>query len=148
MKKNIFIFLLIAVAGSWVMIACNKSIEGRTDNLSFLSPSNVDLNAGSWKLILLSRPDSFTVASPAATNTPGYIGELNEVKGLQRNLTGDQIAGIKYWAAGAVLRWNETMRQLISKYNLPPYQNADGSYPFPSSANPFAYPQFPFANPP
>jgi hypothetical protein len=148
MKKNIFIFILMAVAGSWIMIACNKSIEGRTDNLSFLSPSNIDLNAGSWKLILLSRPDSFAVAPPAATNTPGYIGELNEVKGLQSNLTSDQIAGIKYWAAGAVLRWNETMRQLVSKYNLPPYQNADGTYPFPSSANPFAYPQFPFANPP
>jgi hypothetical protein len=35
MKKNIFIYLLTVVTGSWLMIACNKSIEGRTDNLSF-----------------------------------------------------------------------------------------------------------------
>jgi hypothetical protein len=148
MKKNIFICLLTVVGGSLLMIACNKSIEGRTDNLSFLSPSNIDGNAGSWKLILLSRPDSFLVAPPAATNTPGYIGELNEIKGLQQNLTSDQINNIKYWSAGAVLRWNETMRELVSKYNLAPYQKEDGTYPAPSAANPFAYPQFPFANPP
>src|SRR5690349_8715581 len=102
MKKYISTYLLALVVGSWVITACNKSIEGRTDNLSFLSPSNVDLNAGSWKLILLSRPDSFVVAPPTATNTPGYIGELNEIKGLQRNLTSDQINNIKYWTAGAV----------------------------------------------
>jgi len=147
MKKNIFIYLLTVVTGSWLMIACNKSIEGRTDNLSFLSPSNVDANAGSWKLILLSRPDSILVAPPVATNTPGYIGELNEVKGLQQNLTSDQINNIKYWAAGAVLRWNETMRELVAKHNLAPYQNEDGTYPAPNSANPFNYPQFPFSNP-
>ncbi len=36
----------------------------------------------------------------------------------------------------------------MAKHNLPPYQNADGTYPFPSANNPLAYPQFPFANPP
>jgi hypothetical protein len=47
-----------------------------------------------------------------------------------------------------VLRWNEIMRELVAKHNIPPYQNEDGSYPFPSAANPFAYPTFPFSNPP
>ena len=55
---------------------------------------------------------------------------------------------VKYWSAGAVFRWNEIMRQLVAKYNLPPYQNPDGTYPAPSAANPLAYPYFPFANPP
>ena len=148
MKKNIPVLILIVVLAFVFNISCNKEIEGRTDNLPALAPANIDLNAGTWKLVLLSRPDSFTVSPPAATNTPGYIGELNEVKGLQQNLTHDQISSIKYWAAGAVLRWNETMRELVTKYNLPPYQNEDGTYPVPSNANPFAYPQFPFANPP
>ena len=40
------------------------------------------------------------------------------------------------------------MRELVAKHNLPPYQNEDGSYPAPSAANPFNYPQFPFSNPP
>ena len=148
MKKNILISLSTVAAGILLMVACNKSIEGRTDNLPVLQPTNIDLNAGTWRLVLLSRPDSFAVAAPAATNSPGYIGELNEIKGLQQSLTKDQIDNIEYWNAGAVLRWNEIMRDLVTKYNLPPYQNEDGTYPIPSSANPFAYPQFPFANPP
>ena len=77
-----------------------------------------------------------------------YVAELNEIKGLQKNLSKEQDENIKYWAAGGVLRWNEIMRELVAKYNLPPYQNPDGTYPIPSSANPFAYPLFPFANPP
>jgi len=148
MKKNIPISIFIITAAFVLNLSCNKEIEGRTDKLPALSPSNIDLDAGAWKLVLLSRPDSFGVVAPAATNSPGYLGELNEVKGLQRNLTSDQVAGIKYWAAGAVLRWNETMRELVAKHNLPPYQNADDTYPIPNSANPFAYPQFPFSNPP
>src|SRR5260221_7580707 len=40
------------------------------------------------------------------------------------------------------------MPELVAKYTLPPYQNLDGTYPIPSSANPFAYPLFPFSNPP
>ena len=36
----------------------------------------------------------------------------------------------------------------MSGADLPPEPNADGSYPFPSAATPFAFPQFPFANPP
>ena len=32
--------------------------------------------------------------------------------------------------------------------DLPPEPNADGTYTFPSAATPFAFPQFPFANPP
>ena len=36
------------------------------------------------------------------------------------------------------------MRELVAKHNLPPYQNEDGTYPIPSSANPFAYPEFLF----
>jgi len=40
------------------------------------------------------------------------------------------------------------MRTLVARHNRPPYQNEDGTYPAPSAANPFGYPQFPFSNPP
>jgi membrane-associated phospholipid phosphatase len=46
------------------------------------------------------------------------------------------------------LRWNEILRELVARHNLPPYQNEDGTYPVPSANNPLAYPFFPFANPP
>jgi hypothetical protein len=147
-KWNVGLGLMILAAAIAPAIGCNKSVSDRTANLAPLSPSNEDINAGSWKLILLSRPDSFAVATPAATNSTGYLADLFEVKGDQRSLTGDQLDNIKYWSAGGVLRWNEIMRSLVAKYNLPPYQNSDGTYPIPSSTNPFANPLFPFSNPP
>jgi hypothetical protein len=127
---------------------CKKSISDRTANIAALDPNNLDLNAGTWKTVLLPRPDSFTVAAPAATNSPLYTADLFEIKGYQKNLSSDDRQKIKYWAAGGVLRWNEILRGLVAKYNLAPYQNADGTYPIPSSTNPFAYPLFPFSNPP
>ncbi|HVU98891.1 MAG TPA: phosphatase PAP2 family protein [Puia sp.] len=145
MNRHIFLLAL----GSILMIAaCNKNVSDRTAGLPPLAPANEDLNAGSWRPILLSRPDTFAVATPAATNSPLYVADLNEIKGYQTHLTSDQQGQIAYWSAGGVLRWNEVMRELVAKYNLAPYQNTDGSYPTPSSANPFAYPFFPFSNPP
>jgi hypothetical protein len=130
------------------LLACNKTITNVNSNLPPLNPANEDLNAGTWKLILLSRPDTFAVAAPAATNTTAYAADLDQIKGYQHNLTGDQRGQIQYWSAGGVLRWNEIMRGLVTKYNLPPYQLSNGTYPIPSSTNPFAYPLFPFSNPP
>jgi len=148
MKKIGWLLFFTVVALVLIPIACKKSITDKTANIPALVSGNPDLNAGTWKPVLLFRADTFPVATPAATNTPGYIADLNEIKGYQHNLTSDQKEKIKYWAAGGVLRWNEIMRELVAKYNLPPYQNADGTYPIPSAANPFAYPLFPFANPP
>lgn len=147
MKKYIWSSLAVITILA-IIVSCSKEVNGRTDNLPALDPQDNDMNAGSWKPVLLSRPDTFAVATPAAITSGTYIGELNEVKGLQQNLTTAQKEIVKYWSAGAVLRWNEIMRELVAKHNLPPYQNEDGSYPIPSSANPFNYPQFPFSNPP
>lgn len=145
MKK---IFPFITLAALVFSISCNKNIH--EENLAYpqLDPVKLDTNAGAWKPILLSAPSEIAVAAPIATTSPAYVAELNEIKGWQRNLTADQRRIISYWSAGAVLRWNEILRELVAKHNIPPYQNADGSYPFPSAANPFAYPIFPFSNPP
>ena len=146
--KRIICSIAIISATAFMLASCNKEVKGRTDNIASLNPANIDINGGTWKTVLLKRPDTFAVAVPPLTNSPAYIGELNEIKGAQRNLTSTQRDNIKYWGAGSVLRWNEILRELVAKYNLPPYQNSNGTYPIPSSANPFAYPQFPFSNPP
>ena len=140
--------LLFSLGTLLILTSCNKSVSDRTAYLPPLAPASEDLNAGSWKPILLPRPDTFAVATPVATGNPLYVADLNEIKGYQAHLTSDQQGQIAYWSAGGVLRWNEIMLGLMAKYNLPPYQNTDGSYPIPSSTNPFAYPYFPFANPP
>ena len=148
MKKFLYPIGVLLAACLFMQTSCSKTVKGRTDDAPALTPSNIDLNAGTWKTILLTKADQFVVAAPVATTSPTYVGELNEIKALQLNINEDQQAGIKYWSAGAVLRWNEILRELVAKYNLPPYQNADGSYPIPNAANPFAYPLFPFSNPP
>ena len=146
MKKLVLYSCLFIAAA--LMHSCSKKVEGRTDDTPALKPAKTDIDAGAWKTVLLTSPTEFAVAAPAATTTPDYIAQVNEVKGWQQNISWHDKKKLSYWSAGAVLRWNEIMRELVAKHNLPPYQNADGTYPFPSANNPLAYPQFPFANPP
>lgn len=142
--KHITTALLIL----FVAASCRKEIKERTSNTELLNPANIDADAGAWKPILLASPDEFPVAAPGATSGPTYTAEINEIKSYQQNMSVADKDRIKYWGAGAVLRWNEIMRDLVAKYNLPPYQNPDGTYPVPDANNPFNNPQFPFANPP
>jgi hypothetical protein len=133
---------------SLFLLSCENDIIERNEIFPALDPINVDLDGGTWLPILLNAPDEFSLPEPIATNTPTYTREINEIKSYQANLSAEQARIIKYWSVGGVLRWNEIMQGLVAKYNRPPYQNPDGTYPAPSAANPFNNPQFPFANPP
>ncbi len=148
MKKiALFGFFAVAMAVS-LPFGCSKKVEGRTDDLAPLTPAKTDAEAGTWKTVLLTSASEFPVAAPVAVTTPEYIAQVNEIRTWQADMTSDEKAIVKYWSAGAVLRWNEILRELVAKHNLPPYQNADGTYPFPNANNPLAYPLFPFSNPP
>ncbi len=143
--QSIFIYILVL---GCTVTSCKKEITEQTANAQALNPVNIDADAGLWKPILLTSATEFAVAAPAATNLPGYTAEINEIKSWQKNMGEQERKLINYWGAGAVLRWNEITRGLVAKYNLPPYQNPDGTYPIPDASNPFNNPQFPFANPP
>jgi hypothetical protein len=145
MKKLYIILSVFTIALGY---SCSKELTETNLEFHALQPASTDINAGIWKPILLTGPTEFAVAAPSATTTPDYIAQVNEIKSFQSKLTSQEKNTVKYWSAGAVLRWNEIMRELVALHNLPPYQNADGTYPLPSANNPFAYPQFPFANPP
>jgi hypothetical protein len=140
MKKYIhnIIAIILIMMTTLFYTSCKKDIISRNDLYPSLSPANLDLNADTWNPVLITDPSVFTVAAPDAVTSPTYVADLNEIKAYQRSLTSDQQAIIKYWSAGAVLRWNEILRQLVAKHNLAPYQNIDGTYPAPSSTNPFA----------
>ena len=146
--KKIFIAGCCIALPIVFMVSCNKQVVDRTANIPALQPEKVDMNAGSWKTVLLTSPSDIIVPAPIATSSPDYIAQINEIKSFQANLTNEQKNIVAYWSAGAVLRWNEILRDLVAKHNLPPYQNADNTYPAPSAANPLAYPTFPFSNPP
>jgi hypothetical protein len=146
MKK---IFLIIFFAVSFVLFySCSKEVISVSDKQTTLDPSQPDTDAKNWKPVLLSAPNEFSIDPPGPVTSPDYLAEINEIIGWQDNLTDEQKVSIDYWKAGGVLRWNEIVRELVAKYNLPPYQNSDGTYPAPNAANPFSYPQFPFSNPP
>ena len=145
--KTAYFLTLVAVL-SFSTISCNKDITEDGSNWTELIPAKLDENAGSWKPCVLTPTDDIKIPDAMATTTPQYLAEIQELKKLQASLTEDQKAAIKYWSAGATLRWNEIMRALVAKYNLAPQNNADGTYPIPDANNPFNYPVFPFSNPP
>ncbi len=144
--KTICSFIL--VGSVFLMSACNKDIDDQTLNYPALQPLRSDSNAGTWKPILLSSASEFSCAAPIATTSPDYRLQLNEIKSYQANIGRKDRELVDFWSAGAVLRWNEIMRELVAKHNVPPGQNPDGTYPLPNANNPLAYPTFPFSNPP
>ena len=144
-KLSTFIYIL---AIALITISCNKRIEEYNQNFEALNPSNIDLNAGNWKPIVITSNANFPLPAPSDVTSANYKAELVELKTLSSNLSAEQKSIINYWKVGSVLRWNEIIRELVAKHNLPPYQNPDNTYPVPSAANPFAYPEFPFSNPP
>ncbi len=146
MKKN-YLYLVI-FSSIAILNSCKKEIVEENEQYQLLNPSRPDATAGTWKPILLATANEFTCPAPFATTSPDYILQLNEIKSFQNDLTSDKRKLVNYWGAGAVLRWNEIMRELVAKHNIPPYQNPDGTYPIPNANNPLAYPTFPFSNPP
>lgn len=145
MKK---IYLYILFCSGLSLVSCNKDIIEINENYQALDPVNLDMKAGDWKPFFAGTSADYLIPVPEAVSSPAYQNELKELKTITANLTNEQKEAINYWKAGSVLRWNEIMRELVAKHNLPPYQNNDGTYPAPSASNPFSYPIFPFSNPP
>lgn len=128
-------------------LSCDRGVNP-TEVLPPLSPTSTDANAGTWRMLVLSSPTQIAVPAPAAVTSDVYKAELAAVKSAQTRITQAQRNAMSYWASGGVLRWNEVMRALVARYNLPPAPKDDGTYPVPDPENPFADPAYPFANPP
>ena len=141
-----FVFGMIGIVLS--LQSCNKEVETK-EVLGVLTPAKLDQTASTWAPVILTNYSTqVPVAAPAATTSAAYIAEIAAIKDAQSKLTKSQRSIIEYWSAGGVLRWNQILRGLVAKYNLPPAPKADGSYPLPDPENPFGDPAFPFSNPP
>jgi hypothetical protein len=126
---------------------CGSKSVTPTEVLPPASPQTTDANAGQWKMIVLSGPTQIAVPAPLPVSDPSYQAELASIKTAQASAASSQ-AAIAEWSGGGVLRWNQILRELVSRSDLPPPPNPDGTYPAPDPNNPFAEPQYPFANPP
>ena len=141
-------FAFSAVSIALGLQSCDKEVETK-EVLGVLTPAKLDETAGTWTPVILTNYSTqVPLAPPAATTSAAYVAEIAAIKDAQSKLTKSQRSIIEYWSAGGVLRWNQILRGLVAKYNLPPAPKADGSYPFPDAENPFADPAFPFSNPP
>lgn len=138
--------LAIVVCGAAFLAACDKSV-GPFEVLPPLQPSSLDAGAGLWRMIVLSGPSQIAVPAPTAITSPAYVAELDAIKASQASLSDSQRRSIAYWSGGGVLRWNQIVRELVARYNLPPAPRDEGGYPVPDAENPFGDPAFPFANP-
>ncbi len=133
--------LVVSIAG------CGGGVESQ-EPLPAFTPASVDANAGTWRMIVLTGPAQFNVPPPAPVTDASYAAELTSIRAAQSQLTIPQLESIAAWSGGAVLRWNQILRELVARADLPPAPNGDGSIPVPDPTNPFAEPNFPFANPP
>lgn len=138
--------LSAAAFAALVIAGCDKSV-GPFEVLPPLEPSSLEPTAGSWSMILLTSPGQFTVPAPASITSAEYLAELDAIKTTQATLTSAQREAIEYWSGGGVMRWNQILRELVARYNLPPAPRDEGGYPVPDAENPFGDPAFPFANP-
>ena len=138
--------LALAVCTVLISGACDKTV-GPFEVLPPLEPSTLDPAAGTWRMIVLTGPTQIVVPAPASVTSTAYVAELDAIKVSQANLTSAQRAAIDYWSGGGVMRWNQILRELVARYNLPPAPKDEGGYPVPDAENPFGDPAFPFANP-
>jgi len=145
-RRRPLLVAVVSCAAVLVAAGCDKSI-GPFEVLPALDPSSLDPAAGSWRMILLTGPTQIAVPAPAAVTSAAYLAELGAIKTSQANLRADQRNAIGYWSGGGVMRWNQIVRELVARYNLPPAPKDEGGYPVPDAENPFGDPAFPFANP-
>jgi PAP2 superfamily len=152
---------LLVIAG---MSSCEKYLEKDGTELAALNPTNTDVAAGAWKTYTGTVVADYAtvVTTPDAVTSDNYKKEIDEVKNEVSKIDDARREAIRYWNGGGVLRWNQIMRELVAKNNLPPAENADFSksttfpYPLPSSATTATADNydnaigttFPFSNPP
>ena len=141
MKRYILFFIIL-------LASCNKGVIKTNEQYPLLDPKSTDANAGDWKTIQTLNKTDYQPSTPLEPQSQAFKDQLNAIVDAQSKMSEADLDNLNYWGAGSVLRWNEILRELVAKYNLPPVNNPDGSYPIPSAANPLAYPFFPFANPP
>lgn len=120
--------ILCAVA---LVAGCDKSV-GPFEVLPPLEPSNLDASAGSWRMIVLSSPSQIAVPAPASITSAAYLAELDAIKSSQSTLTSEQRQAIAYWSGGGVMRWNQIVRELVARYNLPPAPTDQEDIRFPT----------------
>ena len=146
MKKYSYSILLLVIF-AFLGSSCVEDLPTKYEFTGYQF-SNLDANAGQWKLVLHTSNEQIPLSTPAASGSAELLKELADVKEMQSKATSAQREAVAYWTNNPLVRWNEIALELATKYNLIPAPNPDGSYPVPDPANPSNYPKFPYSHPP
>jgi hypothetical protein len=143
------------------MTSCEKYLDRDGTELAALSPTKIDDAAGSWKTYTTMSIAEFSTAAivpaPKAVTSAEYLQEVEEVKAEVAKINDERRDAIRYWNGGGILRWNQIMRELVAKNNLPPAEDPNNKsvttpYPLPNAADADNMngtgTTFPFSNPP
>jgi membrane-associated phospholipid phosphatase len=130
------------------LLACALVFGSTAGRAPAVRAAGPDADAGTWRMVVLTGPAQIPVAPPATTGSADHLAEIAAIRTAQARLTRAQQQAIDFWGRGGVLQWNQLMMEMVARADLPPPPNAAGAYPAPDASNPFAEPQFPFANPP
>src|SRR2546423_11098852 len=106
LRLHIFLPATLSCAAVLFAAGCDNSVH-LTEVLPPLDAASVDAAAGSWRMILLSAPNQFTVSAPTTVSSPAYLAELDAIKAAQSNLTDAQRQSIARWSGGGGLRWEQ-----------------------------------------
>jgi PAP2 superfamily len=148
MKNIIAACKMATLAG--MLLAFNQCDKTPPENPAYApyAETNLEANGGNWKTYILTSSSEIGVPAPEAPASAAYLAEIADLKSKMAAATNEEKDLAQWWGGNGVLRWHEIARELAANYNVPPNNNADGTYPAPDPANPTVYPRFPFANPP
>lgn len=119
-----------------MIFSCSEDIPDFIE-LEPTFPVSQDDGAGNWNNVMgIDYLSPLKLSTPESTDSEIYQAELESLIGITKERTREQEGKITYWSAGGVIRWNQILRDLVSKYNVAP---AVGATPDPMR---------PFANPP
>jgi hypothetical protein len=122
------------------LAACALVLGLSTGRAPVVRAAGPDADAGTWRMIVLTSPAQIAVAPPASSGSADYQAEIAAIRTAQGRLTRAQQQAIDFWGRGGVLQWNQLMMEMVSRSDLPPPPNADGTYSAPDASNPFAEP--------
>ncbi len=140
-------YLLAVITLGTLSYSCMEDLPTELE-FSGYEFTNLDVDAGTWNLVLYTSNESVAIPSPAAVGSTALNQELADAKAKIANASAAQKKAVEFWTNNPLLRWNEIALELSTKYNLIPAPNPDGTYPAPDPTKPDQYPLFPYSHPP
>lgn len=145
MNNKIYKFIACCIC-AMIIVSCDEDLP-RYAQFSAYEYSSLDEDGGTWVPVLLESASEIDIPEPEDVNSTAYQTELAAVKTATSSLTSRQKELVDYWTNNPIIRWSEIAQELITKYNLIPGPNDDGTYTLPNPASPQGPPPFPFAHP-